>query len=388
MRVLQVSSGNLFGGIETVLCSLAEHDALAPGTGGHFALCFHGRLSHQLEALGAEVYSLGEVRIRNPFSVGRARRMLENLLREKQFDAAICHSAWSQALFGGTIRDAGLASIFWLHGAVNGDHWLERLASRSRPDFVIANSQYTNGTLDRLYPGVPSEVLYHPLAVATPSLNDEERAEIRRGCNTTPDAVVVVHNSRMEPWKGHGQLLDALARLADDPRWVCWIAGSAQRPHEATYVRDLRAMAESAGIAPRVRFIGQRTDVPQVLAAADIHCQPNVEAEPFGVVFIEALSAGRPVVTTDMGGPREIIDDGCGILVPPGDTGRLAESLHRLIDEPELRASLGGRGPARARELCDPKRQLSRLDDICARARGEMRKRTTRKEERWRRTCP
>jgi glycosyltransferase involved in cell wall biosynthesis len=388
MRVLQISSGNMFGGIETVLCSLAEHDALAPGTGGHFALCFHGRLSQQLGTLGAEVYSLGDVRIRNPFSVRRARRVLEDLLRENRFDAAICHSVWSQALFGGTVRDAGLTSIFWLHGAVNGDHWLERLASRSRPDFVIANSQYTNGTLDRLYPGVPSEVLYHPLAMATPPLSAEERAEIRRGCETTPDAVVIVHNSRMEPWKGHGQLLDALARLADDPRWVCWIAGAAQRPHEATYVRDLRAMAESAGIAERVRFLGQRTDIPQLLAAADVHCQPNVEAEPFGVVFVEALSAGRPVVTTDMGGPREIIDDGCGILVPPGDTGRLAESLHRLIDEPELRASLGERGPARARQLCDPKRQLSRLNDICARARSEMRKRATRKEERWRRACP
>jgi glycosyltransferase involved in cell wall biosynthesis len=302
-----------------------------------------------------------------------------DLLREKRFDAAICHSIWSQALFGGTIRDAGITSLFWLHGAANGDHWLERLASRIRPDFVIANSQYTNSTLDRLYPGVSSEVLYHPLAVATPTLSAEERAEIRRGCETTLDAVVIVQNSRMEPWKGHGQLLDALARLVDDPRWVCWIAGSAQRPHEVAYVRDLRAAAESLGIAARVRFLGQRTDIPRLLAAADIHCQPNVEAEPFGVVFIEALSAGRPVVTTDLGGPREIIDDNCGILVPPGDTAKLAESLHRLVDEPELRASLGAHGPARARQLCDPRRQLSRLNGICARARSDRRIKSTKR---------
>jgi hypothetical protein len=172
MRLLHVGSGNLFGGVETLLCSLAQHDAPSPGggTNGHFALCFEGRLSDRLQALGAQVYSLGEVRFRSPLSVRRARRALAELLREQRFDAAICHSVWAQALFGGTIRDAGLTSLFWLHGAAHGDGWLERLASWSRPDFAIANSQYTNGTLDRLYPGVSSAVLYPPLDVAAPPL--------------------------------------------------------------------------------------------------------------------------------------------------------------------------------------------------------------------------
>lgn len=376
MRVLQVGSGNLFGGVETLLCSLAEHDALAPGGGsnGHFALCFEGLLSNRLQALGGQVYPLGEVRFRNPLSVRRARRALTDLCREQRFDAAICHSVWAQALFGGTIRDAGLTSLFWLHGAAHGDGWLERLASRHRPDFAIANSRYTNGTVDRLYPGLSSAVLYPPLDMAVPSLTAGERAEIRRDCDTAADDVVIVQNSRMEPWKGHALLLAALARLSDDPRWVCWIAGAAQRPQEAAYERHLHARAESLGVARRVRFLGQRTDIPRLLAAADVHCQPNVEAEPFGMVFIEALTAGRPVVTTDLGGAREIVDDSCGILVPAGDTTALAEALRRLIDEPELRASLGGHGPARARQLCDPKRQLSRLADICARARRRTRR--------------
>ena len=380
MRMLHVGSGNLFGGIETLLCSLAEHDARSSGATDHFALCFEGPLSERLQALGAPVSSLGDVRFRNPLSVRRARRALMELLRETRFDAAICHSVWAQALFGGTIRGAGLTSLFWLHGPAHGRGWLERLASRSRPDFAIANSHYTNGTLDRLYPGVSREVLYPPLDVAAPPLAAGERATIRRDCDTAADAVVILQSSRMEPWKGHRQLLSALARLIDDPRWVCWIAGAAQRPPEVAYVRDLRVMAESLGIAGRVRFLGQRTDVPRLLAAADVHCQPNVEAEPFGVVFIEALSAGRPIVTTDLGGAREIVDDSCGILVPPGNTARLADSLHRLIDEPALRSTLGEQGPARARQLCDPMRQRSRLDAICARACGDTRSRSTRKE--------
>src|SRR5258705_13970663 len=125
---------------------------------------------------------------------------------------------------------AGLTSLFGLRGGAHGGGWLERLAWRHRPDFAIANSRYTNGTVDRLYPGLSSAVLYPPLDMAVPSLTAGERAEIRRDCDTAADDVGIVQNSRMEPWKGHALLLAALARLIDDPRWVCWIAGAAQRP--------------------------------------------------------------------------------------------------------------------------------------------------------------
>ena len=64
------------------------------------------------------------------------------------------------------------------------------------------------------------------------------------------------------------------------------------------------------------------TDVPRLLAAADIHCQPNISPEPFGIAFIEALAAGLPVVTSAIGGAIEIVDDTCGRLVPASDPGR------------------------------------------------------------------
>jgi glycosyltransferase involved in cell wall biosynthesis len=108
------------------------------------------------------------------------------------------------------------------------------------------------------------------------------------------------------------------------------------------------------GIGGRVHFLGQRSDVPNLLAAADIFSQPNLGAEPFGIVFIEALAAGLPVVTTAMGGPKEIIDESCGIVAPPGNAEQVAASLERLIDSAELRRRLGKHGPERARELCDP----------------------------------
>ncbi len=98
-----------------------------------------------------------------------------------------------------------------------------------------------------------------------------------------------------------------------------------------------------------------------MLAAADIHCQPNTGPEAFGIAFVEALYAGLPVVTTAIGGALEVVEDTCGILVAPSSPASLARALSRLIGGDELRRRLGSAGPARARHLCDPAQQLARI---------------------------
>ena len=105
----------------------------------------------------------------------------------------------------------------------------------------------------------------------------------------------------------------------------------------------LKTRAVSLGIADRVRFVGQRADVPQLMAAADIFCQPTRAPEPFGLVFVEALSQSLPVVTFAMGGPAEIVDETCGVLLPPGRTDELASprraSHRRWRSAPQTRRS-------------------------------------------------
>jgi glycosyltransferase involved in cell wall biosynthesis len=113
-------------------------------------------------------------------------------------------------------------------------------------------------------------------------------------------------------------------------------------------------------------FLGQRTDVARLLQAADVHCQPNTGAEPFGLAFVEALYAGVPVVTSDLGGATEIVTPACGVLVAPGDTAALTAALQALMDDPARRATLGAAGPARARALCDPDAQMTALERAIA----------------------
>src|SRR5450755_2844075 len=96
-RVLHIYSGNLFGGVERMLISVATMDV----SRGRpcFALCFEGKLSNALQAAGATVTLLGPVRLRNPFSALRARRALARFISANDFDAVVCHSIWSYCIF-------------------------------------------------------------------------------------------------------------------------------------------------------------------------------------------------------------------------------------------------------------------------------------------------
>jgi glycosyltransferase involved in cell wall biosynthesis len=353
--VLHCYAGNLYGGIEAMLAALAQAEAEAEGRSSGFALAYDdGRLGRELRAAGAAVEALGPARFGRPWTVARARRRLARRLAGSGPGAVVCHACWSHALCGPVARRAGRPLAFWMHDRAGAGHWLERLAARTPPDLVLANSRFTAATAPALFPGVPVAVL--PCAVAPPRIADPAaaRARLRRALGTPADATVLLQASRLEPWKGHRLLIAALGRLRDRPGWAAWIAGGPQKPGEAAYLEGLRAEVAAAGLADRVRFLGQRADVPALLAAADIHCQPNTGPEPFGVAFVEALYAGRPVVTTRLGGAVEILTAACGVLVEPDDPAALAAALWALIADPAARARLGAAGPPRARALADP----------------------------------
>jgi glycosyltransferase involved in cell wall biosynthesis len=366
LKVLHLSSGNLYGGVETLLVTLARERGTCPRMEPHFAFCFEGRLLSEIRALDVPATLLGAVQVRRPWTIWQARRKLSVLLAGESFDAVICHMPWTLAIFGPVIRQAGVPLLFWMHNDALGRHWTERWAARSVPDLAICNSHFVAKTLPALFPRrtPPHETIYCPISDSALTLSPEKRGELRREFDTAKDTCVIIQVGRMEPYKGHALHLDALASLADVPGWMCWIVGGAQREHEARYLAELKDRAEKAGVADRIRFLGERRDVPRLLAGADIFCQPNLTGEPFGIVFIEALYAGLPVVTAAIGGPLEIIDETCGILTPPGNAGALAEALLRLISGPDLRRSLGKAGPSRAGTLCRPDIILDKLAGI------------------------
>jgi len=150
---------------------------------------------------------------------------------------------------------------------------------------------------------------------------------------------VVLAVARLHAQKGLGDLLRAAAEL---PEARFALAG--EGPERAR----LEAEAGRLGVGDRVRFLGRRADVPELLAAADAFVLPSLyEGSPLAV--LEAMAAGLPLVATAVGGTGELVADGeSGLLVPPRDPPALARALRRLLAEPETRERLGAAARRRA----------------------------------------
>ncbi len=174
-----------------------------------------------------------------------------------------------------------------------------------------------------------------------------------------PLRLVVVAN--LIPEKGVGVLLEAIARLRE-VEWTLDVAGDG--PERGA----LEAGARELGIAGRVRFLGLRDDVPELLREADVAVHPARWQEALGNTVLEAMATGIPLVASRVGGIPELLADGLeGLLVPPGVPGPLAEALRRLAGDPALRDRLGA--AARERVLRDftLERSVQRHLDWCER---------------------
>ena len=150
---------------------------------------------------------------------------------------------------------------------------------------------------------------------------------------------------QLEPLKGVDHLLRAFSRVVEHhPDAICLIAG------EGSQRGELERLAVGLGIAERVHLLGYLEDPAPLMAALDVYVSPSL-SEGLGAATAEALALGVPVVSTDVGGVREVVSDGdSGLLVPPGDARGLADAIERILDDPALARRLTDFGAADARE--------------------------------------
>ena len=146
---------------------------------------------------------------------------------------------------------------------------------------------------------------------------------------------------RLSEWKGQHVFLDAIAAMEGVQAVIVGGALFGQEAYEAR----IREQASRLGIDGRVRFLGFRPDVPELMAAMDVVAHTSIVAEPFGRVVVEAMMCGRPVVATRGGGVTEIVRDGeTGLLVPPGDASALAAAIGYVLSQPALAERLAQKG--------------------------------------------
>ncbi|MET0630220.1 MAG: glycosyltransferase [Xanthobacteraceae bacterium] len=176
-----------------------------------------------------------------------------------------------------------------------------------------------------------------------------DRQAARRRLDLEPNALVYSIVATLAPYKGYDDLLNALHLVRDRlPRhWALLAAG---RDVDGSAERLIR-LAGRLGLSPHVRFLGQRSDIPAILSAADIHVSAS-HHEGFPNNILEAMCAGLPVVATAVGGvPEQVVDGVTGLLVAPRDPAALATALHALAGDANRRSVMGA--AARQRVGCD-----------------------------------
>jgi glycosyltransferase involved in cell wall biosynthesis len=162
---------------------------------------------------------------------------------------------------------------------------------------------------------------------------------VREKLHIPADKPTVLLVGRIVPHKGVEHFVEA-ARYLNGTQFL--VAG------EGSSLPAMRRLALDFGVADRVRFLGRvsQANLPRLYAACDVFVLPSVSRlEAFGIVALEAMSTGKPVVVADIPGVREVIEDGSeGLLAEPVNPQDLAEKVQRLIADPQLRAEMGRRG--------------------------------------------
>jgi len=252
-----------------------------------------------------------------------------------------------------------------------GREWNSSLVRRLAPlaTRYIANSQVTRENLLEL--GIsPAQVnvVYPPVDLENFDADRPAAPELRRPAFGIPaQAPCVGIVGQLQAWKGHKLFLRAFAQvLRTVPEaWAC-IVGAPPVGGEA-YEHELRELAGALGIAHRVVFAGFIADVPSALQLFDVVVHASIEPEPFGRVIAEAMAMRKPVVASDEGGPREIIDHGrTGLLFPRGDEGALAESVVSLLREPARAMRIAEAGYSDMRQRFSATQHVRLIEEVYA----------------------
>jgi glycosyltransferase involved in cell wall biosynthesis len=333
-----------------------------------------GSMEYVAEELGIEPLYIPELqREISPFADAVAARRLLDVIRRVRPDVLHTHTAKAgavgriAALMAGSARPKVVVHTF--HGHVLRGYFgpaktaaflqLERGLARAS-DAVVAVSPEVRDDLVELGVAPREKIAVIRLGLdLTTRLAAPEGARQSVRCETgvPPDAFVVAWLGRMTEIKRADDLLRAFARLLPTvPDGYLLVVGDG--PLRA----ELEALAAELGIAASCRFIGFRSDVGAIYAASDTVVLTSAnEGTPVSV--IEAQAAGLPVVSTDVGGVRDIVADGLsGFVVPPGDVDAIAERLARLARDPALRAEMGRVGRERTGERYSVPRLVRDVD--------------------------
>jgi glycosyltransferase involved in cell wall biosynthesis len=239
--------------------------------------------------------------------------------------------------------------------------WQLRALSRGVDRYLAVSHGIADELVEQLrWPRRKIDVVYNAVELAR--IDVEAPPGLREELGGGDGRPLVLMPARLDAQKGHRVLFEAIPQIPDA---TFLLAG------EGPERESLEALAAQLGFADRVRFLGRREDVPQLLAAADVFVLPSLY-EGSSLAVLEAMAAGIPIVSSAIGGTDELIEDGrSGLLVAPGDAAGLAAALRQVLGDPELRQGLATAARERVEAGLTREAMASRVTGIYRELLGE-----------------
>lgn len=348
LRVLVVMPlGIALGGGEVMLRQLLVHGR---GQGIEWIVVFlrDGPMVAEMRALGLDARVIEAGRFRNLPSRMRAIARIARLAQSRGADLVLGWMVAGQLTAGAAALLAGVPCVWFQVGTPRPD-WLDRAAILLPARGVLVLSRAAAAAQANVWPR-RRQWLVHPgasLEAFDPSRLPSPAA-VRAKLGLPADGPLIGMVGRLQRWKGMHVFISAMARVhARRPDARAVIVGAAHET-EPRYARELHAQAHALGLDGVLTFAGFQSNVPEWMQAMDVFVHAS-DREPFGIVVIEAMALGKPVIAGSAGGPAEIVTDGeDGLLVPYGDDESLAGAILRYLDDHALAARLGAAARVRA----------------------------------------
>lgn len=269
---------------------------------------------------------------RNAAILLRSLRALRRIVREHRID--VIHSHKMEVIGPNLVgKLLGLATVQTVHELPHRPMagykfigWLNHLLN----DKVVVLCDRSK-TMFRWFGRESRKLVKIYNGIEAPAPESNGAIPLREQLGLPPESRIALTVARLSKEKGLEYLIDAAAEVRKaDPNVKFVVVGDITFGHEHAYKESLIAKVRQLGLEETVHLIGMRRDVPELLAQSDIFVLPSL-SDTFPTVVLEAMGAGLPVITTDVGGTPEMVREGTGVLVPPFDGGALKEAVLRML---------------------------------------------------------
>jgi glycosyltransferase involved in cell wall biosynthesis len=308
---------------------------------------------------------------------GGAVRSIRGVIREEK--VAVVHSNTLAVVAGAVAaRLSGTGHLWHVHEMLVSPRPVRKLLHFLAPRLsasVICISEAVRQHVLEDQPAFAAKLVVIPNGLSLEKFESSTSGEgLRIEFGVPPNAPFVGMIGRINHWKGQALFVEAAKLVLDEFPEARFLVVGSVFGNEHHYLDELISDVERSGLKARFLISGFRKDVAEVLAALDVYVHPSLLPEPFGLVVLEAMAAGKPVVVTAHGGPLEMIEDGIsGYLVRPGNASELAGKINACLRDPVDRQRMGKCARKRAFDLFHVRRYLKRLqteyDTVIARRR-------------------